>query len=46
MSVATRTNNTPGYLLLCGAILTIIAVSGFGHSINAEFNLQMQQNSD
>ena len=34
MSVATRTNNTPGYLLLCGAILTIIAVSGFGHSIN------------
>ena len=34
MSVAKRTNNTPGYLLLCGAILTITAVSGFGHSIN------------
>lgn len=34
MSVATGTNNTPGYLLLCGAILTITAVSGFGHSIN------------
>lgn len=33
MSVATGTNNTLGYLLLCGAILTITAVSGFGHSI-------------
>ncbi len=34
MNMSTETNNTPGYLLLCGAILTITAVSGFGHSLN------------
>lgn len=34
MNVATETNNTPSYLLLCGAILTITAVSGFGNSLN------------
>lgn len=32
--MATATNNAPGYLLICGAILTITAVSGFGYSSN------------